>query len=126
MRVLGKELANFNIRTLTVQLGAFATSFASAVTTAKTPMPEDYRGTMADTILSSMGSGTFKLDGDHVKATQVLYEMVTGEGFGAGKEDERVMVLGRDMWPMVEGVDRKWKHMMEVFKDVAHNVYVED
>lgn len=123
MRVMGKELSTFNIRTLTVQLGGFDTSFASSVTATKTPLPEDYRGTMTETIVNSLQGAVFKLDGDHVKATQVLYEMIMGEGFGAGKEDERVIPLGRDMWETVKRVDNNWKHMMEVFGDVCNNVY---
>lgn len=123
---MGKELAPFNIRTLTAQLGGFDTNFVSAVTSTKTPYPDDYAGSVTEAIATGLLNSTFKIDGDHIKAARVLYEMVVGEGFGKGKEGERVIVLGRDMWKSVEEVDGNWKHMMGTFGEVCNNVYLEE
>jgi hypothetical protein len=126
MRVMSKELAPYNIRTLTVQLGAFDTGFAGKALTTKTPFPEDYHGSMVELVLNSLQHGSFKLDGDHQKGCQAIYEMVMGEGVGEGKEQEEVIILGRDMWALMENVMEKNKHMMDTFEGVCNNVYVDE
>lgn len=123
---MSKELQPFNVRTLNVYLGAFNTGFGASRLLTKTPFPEDYHGSTTEQIVFALEKGTFKLDGDHLKAAQVLYEMAVGEGVGEGKEWEKVIPLGRDMWAMLERVKTQNEHMMETFKEVCNNVYVED
>lgn len=122
---MSKEIAPFNIRALTVYLGGFDTNFTNSVTASKTPIPEDYKGSMTEMVTTSVQGSNYVPDGDHIKASRVLYEMVLGEGFGAGKESETVIFLGRDMWKSVERADEKWKHDLETFKEVCNNVYIE-
>lgn len=121
---MSKELAPYHIRTLTVQLGAFNTGFAGSALVTKTPFPEDYQGSMTEKVLNSLSNGALKLDGDHRKAAQAIYEMVVGEGLGEGKEEEKVMILGRDMWRCMDGVMKQNSRMMDTFEDVCNNVYV--
>lgn len=123
---MSKELAPYNIRTLTVQLGAFDTGFAGKALVTKTPFPKDYHGSMTEKVLGSLHEGTIKLDGDHVKGCQAIYEMVMGEGVGEGKEHETVMILGRDMWALMERVVNQNKHMMETFEGICNHVYVDN
>ena len=125
LKVMSRELAPFNVRTLNVLLGAFNTNFTVGLAVTKTPFPEDYKGSMAEKVIGSLDGGNFKPDGDHQKAARVLYEMVVGEGFGEVKEEETVMVLGRDMWTSMEEVFSRTKHMMDTFGDVCNNVYIE-
>jgi hypothetical protein len=58
--------------------------------------------------------GGMLLMGDKEKAARAIYEVVVGEGVG----------VGRDVLPRVELVDRL-DHMLEVFGEVAENVYVD-
>lgn len=125
MRVMTKELIPFNVRTLTVELGMFDTNFTADLKVTETPFPEDYRGSMTEKVTTSLQGTNFNPDGDHRKASKVIYEMVTGEGFGAGKENETVMILGRNMWACMEGVVAKTKHMMDTFGDICNNVYLD-
>lgn len=125
IRVLTKEVAPFNIRTLTVYLGGFDTNFTYALQVSKTPMPDDYQGTLTEKTVNSLQGSNFKPDGDHLKAAKVIYELAVGEGVGAGKEDESVVFLGRDMTRSLDDVLAKMNHQMETFREVADNVYRE-
>jgi len=124
-KVLSKEVAPFNIRVLIVSLGAFNTNMGNAVALGKNPMPEDYKGSVADTMMSVISSGEFEPDGDKEKAMKAVYEVIMGEGVGAGHEGERFLPLGRDLAARVRQLQDQFAHSMEVFGDVCNNVYRE-
>ncbi|KAF2202638.1 putative short-chain oxidoreductase [Delitschia confertaspora ATCC 74209] len=118
-RVLAKEVAPFNIRALTVVLGTFNTNMGNASVFTKTPLPEDYKGSVADQMIQFLQSGKFTalINGDKDKAMKAVYEVVVGEGSGAGKEAERFLPLGSDMIPRIKGVQEYLSHGLEVFGD---------
>ena len=122
-KVLAKEVAEFNVRVLIVSIGGFNTNFANAVTVGQNPMPDDYKGSVVDKTLNIMGSGRFEPDGDKEKAVKAIYEVVVGEGVGAGREGERFLPLGRDLAARVKQVQDWHTHSMEVFGDICNNVY---
>ncbi|CAH0058193.1 unnamed protein product [Clonostachys solani] len=125
IHVMGKELALFNVRTLTIHLGAFDTPFASnSVRTTSNPLPSDYDGSIVAKVVGSVKQ-KFTPDGDHKKATQVMYEMIMGEGYGKGKESERSMLLGRDMWACQQAAADKIMHKMNTFEAICNNVYLD-
>jgi NAD(P)-dependent dehydrogenase (short-subunit alcohol dehydrogenase family) len=120
---MARELAPFNIRILTVQLGAFDTSFVNDLAVTKTPYPDDYKGSVTQKVIDSLND--FHPDGDHKKAIQVIYDFAVGEGVGKGREQERVLVLGRDMWTSWEDATKQMLHASEISKEVCNNVYIE-
>ncbi|KAL2163800.1 hypothetical protein VTH06DRAFT_5859 [Thermothelomyces fergusii] len=122
-RVLAKEVAPFNIRVLTVQLGTFDTNIGNAAVLGRAPLPEDYRGSVADQMMQLMAGGTFRGDGDKDKAARAVYEVVVGEGVGAGREAERLLPLGRDLAARIRTVQEYYAHSVEVFGDICNNVY---
>jgi NAD(P)-dependent dehydrogenase (short-subunit alcohol dehydrogenase family) len=122
-KVLAKEIAEFNVRVLIVSLGAFNTNMVNAVATSKNPMPEDYKGSVADKTINYMVSGHFHPEGDKEKAVKAIYEVVMGEGVGAGQEGERFLPLGRDVAARVKQVQDQYSHSMEVFGHICNNVY---
>ena len=122
-KVLAKEVAEFNIRVLTVSLGSFNTNMSNAAIIGKNPLPDDYKGTIADKTMHVMDSGDFEPDGDREKAVRVIYDVVVGEGVGKGREAERFLPLGRDLAERVRQVQEGYKHSMEVFGDVCNSVY---
>lgn len=124
LRVMTKELVPYNVRTLNVHLGGFDTNFSAGLTITKTPFPDDYRGSMTEKVLTNVNN--YQPDGDHRKATQILYEMVMGEGRGHGKERETVMVLGRDMWRSQQDIFGRTKHMMDTFDEMCNSVHLEN
>lgn len=124
-RVLAKEVAPFNVRVLTVLLGAFDTGFASSRWFTKSPLPEDYEGTSPVYKFLTEGDNSFPLHGDHQKASQAIYEVVTGTGVGEGNEGERVLLLGRDMARCQKGMEKQWKQTWEVFGDICDNVQLD-
>lgn len=125
IRVLAKEVAPFNIRTLTVHLGGFDTNFTYALRVSKTPLPDDYHDTLTEKTINSLQGSNFKPDGDHLKAARAIYELAVGEGVGKGKENESVIFLGRDMSRSLDDVLAKMNHQMETFRGIADNVYLE-
>ncbi|KAF6824165.1 retinol dehydrogenase 8 [Colletotrichum plurivorum] len=127
-KVLAKEMAPFGVRVLTVQLGSFDTNMGPSVRLASKPIPEDYKGSVLEQVYQVMANSArdgFPADGDHLKAAEVIYQVVTGTGVGRGREAERVLPLGRDLAKGVDDVVAGWNRTMDVFGEVCGNVYLE-
>jgi hypothetical protein len=123
--VLAKEVASFNIRTLTVVLGTFNTSFGDNAVFGNAPLPDDYKGTVVEQMIQIMSSGRLVPNGDKDKAMKAAYEVVAGEGAGAGCEAETFLPLGSDMTVRVKKVHDDLAHALEVFGEVTSNVNVD-
>lgn len=126
-RVLAQEVAPYNIRTLTVILGAFNTDMPKASVGGEKPLPQGYEGSASELMLQFL-SGTAKVSGlaftmgDKDKAMKAVYEVVVGEGVGAGREAEPLLPLGFDMVARFKDAQESFGHAVEVFGDVATNV----
>lgn len=119
--MLAKEVAPYNIRALTVVLGTFNTNMGAAAGFGSFPLPDDYKGSMSETMISYLKSGKVPINGDKDKAMKAVYEVVTGTGAGAGKEAERFLPLGSDMTPRVKGVQEYLGHGLDVFGEAYTN-----
>jgi hypothetical protein len=106
-------------------LGAFNTNIANSSPIAQAPLPEDYKGSVAEQMMNVFKSHTFVGDGDTDKAARAIFEVTVGEGAGAGHGDERFLPMGRDMVSRVGLVRDQLAHALDVFADVAGNVYAE-
>ena len=124
-RALSKEVAPFNIRTLTVILGAFNTNMPNVAAQGKVPFPEDYKGSPTEQLIQFIESGKFVPGGDKDKAMKVVYEVVVGEGVGKGREGEKFLPLGPDMTNRVKVVQDYLAHSLEVFGEITDNVNVD-
>ncbi|KAI2467533.1 putative short-chain oxidoreductase [Annulohypoxylon bovei var. microspora] len=124
-KVLAKEIAPFGIRTLTVTLGTFNTSFCDTTIVGKAPLPDAYKGSVAEKMIQILSSGSLKPNGDKDKAMKALYDVVVGEGVGKGHEAERLLPLGQDMTVRVKTVRDYLGHALEVFGDVCNSVNLE-
>lgn len=124
-KTMAKEVAEFNVRTLTCLLGTFNTSMSTKALWGKEPIADDYKGTTADKSLQLFQAGKFEADGDTITGARAIYEVAMGEGIGAGRVGEMFLPLGRDMEARVKLVSGRLDHCWEVFGDVAMNVYVQ-
>ncbi|OJJ95669.1 hypothetical protein ASPACDRAFT_54979 [Aspergillus aculeatus ATCC 16872] len=124
-KILAKEVAPFNIRTLTVVLGTFNTNMLNSVVLGKMSLPKDYKGTVVEQVQRILVNGKLKPNGDKDKAMQALYEVVVGEGVGEGHQNEKLLPLGSDMTPRVRGVQDYLSHALEVFGSVTNSVGVD-
>ncbi|KAJ9133156.1 NAD(P)-binding protein [Pleurostoma richardsiae] len=124
-RVLAKEVAPFNVRILTVILGVFNTNLLKTAILGKLPMDDDYKSSVADETMKAMASSAMSPDGDKVKASKAICDVVLGEGVGAGHQGETILPLGRDMVSRCKLARDKLDHALQVFEDVATNVYIE-
>jgi hypothetical protein len=124
-KVLAKEVAPFNIRTLTVVLGTFNTNMPNSVVLGKTPLPDDFKGTFTEQVQQLLVGGKIKPNGNKDKAMQAVYEAVVGEGAGEGKEAEKLLPLGSDMTPRLKGVQEYLGHALDVFGSVTNGVDVD-
>ncbi|KAJ5497535.1 Short-chain oxidoreductase [Penicillium fimorum] len=124
-KILAKEIAPFNIRTLTVVLGTFNTNMPNSVVLGKTPLPEDYKGTFTEQVQGLLVSGKIKPNGDKDKAMQAVFQVVTGEGVGEGHQAEKLLPLGSDMTPRLKGVQEYLGNALEVFGSVTNSVDVD-
>jgi hypothetical protein len=127
-KVLAKELAQFNIRVLTVVLGTFNTNFGQAIDFSKKFLLEDYKGSGADRMIQFLSSGKLKPkpNGDKNKAMKAFYDVAVGEGAGVGREAERFLPLGTDMATRVKMVQDYLAHATDVFGDVTNSVGIEN
>ena len=124
-KALAKEVEAFNIRVLTVLLGTFNTGMGNATILGQNPLPEDYKGSMAERLMELMSTGKFAPNGDKDKAMKAVYEVVVGEGVGKNHEAERVLPLGRDLAARIQTVQDYFSHAMQVFGNICNNVYLE-
>jgi NAD(P)-dependent dehydrogenase (short-subunit alcohol dehydrogenase family) len=124
-KALAKEVEAFNVRVLTVLLGTFNTGMGNATVLGKNPPPEDYKGSLAETIMDMMSTGKFAPNGDKDKAMKAVYEVVAGEGVGKGHEAETALPLGQDLAARINVVQRYLSHALDVFGEVCNNVYLE-
>jgi hypothetical protein len=124
-KILAKEVAPFNIRTLTVVLGTFNTNMPTSVVLGKTLLPEDYKGTFTEQVQGLLVSGKIKPNGDKDKAMQAVYQVVAGEGVGEGHQTEKLLPLGSDMTPRLKGVQEHFGHALDVFGSVTNSVDVD-
>lgn len=88
----------------------------------ETPLPDEYKNTVAGQIMDFIAAGKLAPNGDKDKAMEAVYKLVVGEGFGAGKEKERLLPLGSDMTARMTLVQDQLAHAKEVFGDVTNGV----
>lgn len=106
-------------------LGTFNTSFGDNGGFGKVPLPDDYKGSVAETMINYLKSGKVPVNGDKNKAMKAVFDVVTGQGVGAGHEAEPLLPLGPDMIPRVQGVRDHFAHTLEVFGSVAESVAID-
>ena len=80
---------------------------------------------MSDQMIQYMKSGKVPINGDKDKAMKAVYEVVAGEGAGAGCEAERFLPLGTDMTVRVKTVQDYLAHGLEVFGHITNNVGID-
>ncbi|KAL8973929.1 MAG: hypothetical protein Q9197_001840 [Variospora fuerteventurae] len=124
-KILAKEVAAFNIRALTVVLGTFNTSMGQNAVFSQNPFPEAYKGTFAEKMIQAISSGHLPANGDKEKAMKAVYEVVVGEGAGAGHEAETFLPLGSDMDARVKGLKDSLTHSLDVFGKVTNSVNID-
>lgn len=124
-KVLAKEVAPYNIRALTVVLGTFNTNMGNAAGLGKNPLPDDYKGSVAEQMIQFISSGKLVPNGDKDKAMKAVYEVVVGEGAGFGREAERFLPLGSDMTARVKTLQEYLAQGLEVFGNVTENVQID-
>lgn len=125
-KVLAKEVAPYNIRALTVILGTFNTSFGNNAVFGKNALPEDYEGSVSETMIEYMKSGKVPVNGDKDKAMKAVYAVVVGEGVGTGHEAEQILPLGTDMRARVKLVQEQLAHSLQVFGEVTDSVIIDE
>jgi len=129
-RVLAKEIAAFNIRTLAVICGTFNTHMGgeSGPLLGSVPLPDAYKGSTVERIQTMITDRVLAAqfaNSDKDKGMKALFEVVTGDGVGKGREQEKFIPLGTDMATRVQGTRDAMAHALEVWADVTNGVGVE-
>lgn len=122
IKVLAKEVAALNIRTLTVHLGSFNTNMPTAAASGSAPLPEDYKDSIADKTIHVMQNGPFVPRGDKDKAVRQIFEVALGQGAGEGHEGEFFLPLGEEMPARIKLVRDRLDHCLAVYGDVCTSV----
>ncbi|OAA81709.1 NAD(P)-binding domain protein [Akanthomyces lecanii RCEF 1005] len=122
IKVLAKEVAEFNIRTLTVHLGSFNTNMPTAAASGSAPLPGDYKDSIADQTINVMQDGPFVPRGDKDKAVRQIFDVALGRGAGKGHEGEFFLPLGEEMPARIKLVRDRLDHCLAVYGDVCTSV----
>lgn len=122
VKVLAKEVAAFNIRTLTVHLGSFNTNMPNAAVSGTNPAPECYNGSMSSKTIHVMREGTLVARGDASKAAVQLFNVAMGQGVGAGHEGEFCLPLGEEMPARIRLAMDRLDNCLKVYGQVCNDV----
>ena len=86
-------MASFNIRLLIVFSCIFNTNVINAVVLGRNSMPGGFSGFVAEQTMHFPSSGKLVPDGDMDKAMKALYQVVSGESAGVGREVEQFLAI---------------------------------
>ncbi|KAI1468307.1 putative short-chain oxidoreductase [Daldinia caldariorum] len=120
-----QEMQDFNVRVVLLHLGAFNTPMVTKVAAISKSIYPEYKDTITEKFYTALSTGDFAIHGDHVKATQAIYDVVMGKGIGEGHEKEMILPLGRDLAERIREHRDRIDHMMEVFGEICNNVDVD-
>ena len=120
---LSKELSEFGISVLIIEPGAFRTNFLGALQTTAGGIPEHYNGTAAEKATSMMKSMNGKQPGDPEKASEKVYEIISGEG-ETGKLKGEVLryPIGQDALARIDKKSKKFLEDMALGKESEDNL----
>lgn len=118
---LARELQPFGIRVLVVEPGLFRTKFLSAFVEPAAGLSKDYIGTPVDNSLQAFRSRNGSQEGDPMKAAQRIFEVVTGTGMGAGKEDYLRLMLGPDCHARFRKKTDALQENLDQMKEISHS-----
>ncbi|KAK8003533.1 hypothetical protein PG989_003252 [Apiospora arundinis] len=124
-KTLAKEVAEFGIRVLQVYLGSFNTPMGRSTRMVEKPLDAEYENSLVSKTIDVFQQGQFQPKGDHKKAVRAIYDVMVGEGAGAGLGKEVQMMLGKDCAVRAIEVRDGLNHMMETFGRVCNNVDVD-
>lgn len=108
------EVAEFGIRVLIVEPGAFRTNFLGDTAVNYVPLSDAYNGGAAEKILQYLMNSNGKQAGDPDKAAERIFEVVTGEGMAKGKKQLLRLPLGSDA---LKNGRAKFDMLREVFDE---------
>ncbi|GAW26843.1 putative short-chain dehydrogenase reductase SDR [Rosellinia necatrix] len=119
---LAREVASFGIGVLIVNPGAFRTNFLGQLQMSETPLPDDYKDTVAGSIMQKFSDANGKQMGDPDKGIERIFEIVTGEGM-AGELKGKVLrlVIGEDAFTRMKNNNDKFVHDFMANEKIAQS-----
>lgn len=116
---LSREVEGFGIRVLIVEPGAFRTTFLTGFSKPAAGLNPAYKGTPLDVALEKFTSMDQKQAGDPVKASEIIYDVVTGTGVGVGKTGFQRLPLGPDCYQRSDSKIQRLKENLDAFREVG-------
>jgi len=123
-QALAKEVAQFNIRVLIVQPGAFTTNMMNAVVLNSRGVSPHYKNSEVGKFIGLFHAGKgpkFEAGGNVDKGCQAIFDIVTGTGKGVGKEKYLRLPLSVDCAERTMGQIRSLQETYDVFRDIWEN-----
>ena len=122
---LAEELAEFNIRVLIVQPGAFTTNMMNAVVPNQHGVSAAYREAAVGKTLKYFTSEDENIrwtaGGDVNKGSQAIFDVITGTGAGAGKKQLIRLPLSRDIAERTRAQIDSLQQSHDAFRDIWEN-----
>ena len=122
---LAEELAEFNVRVLIVQPGAFTTNMMNAVIPNQKGVSEVYREKAVGKTLAYFSSDDegvrWAAGGDVNKGAQAMYDVITGTGAGTGKEQYLRLPLSQDVAERTRKQINSLQQSHDAFQEIWQN-----
>jgi hypothetical protein len=128
-QVLAKEVAQFNIRVLIAQPGAFTTNMMNAVVLNSQGVSPPYKDSEVGKFIGLFRAGDgprFEAGGDVEKGCQAIFDVVTGTGKGVGMEKYLRLPLSADCAERTRGQIRSLQETHDVFRNIWENTGHDD
>jgi hypothetical protein len=120
-QALAKEVAQFNIRILIAQPGAFTTNMMNAVVLNSKGVSPYYKNSEVGKFIGLFVDGDapkFEAGGDVEKGCQAIFDVVTGTGKGVGMEKYLRLPLSADCAERTRGQIRSLQETHDIFRPI--------
>ncbi|KAF3066627.1 Retinol dehydrogenase 8 [Trichoderma lentiforme] len=124
---LANELAQFSIRIIIAEPGAYRTNFLETLTFPEASIGA-YSGTPAGKMMELTKDMKNRKLGNVDKAASVLLDVILGSGVAADETIQKCLrvPLGQDCWPLAKKEAEAWVKELEVIEAISMSVGVEE
>lgn len=93
---LAMEVAEFNIRAVLIEPGAYRTNFLTDTSSSKVQLPKGYEGTVTEQATQGLAKANWNQPGDPAKAAARMVDIITLSGDAKGLDKSWRVPLGDD------------------------------
>lgn len=112
-------MQDFNIRILSVNPATFDTGMTGALKFQAAPLAKDYEDKPVGKMLAGMQANAIPPKGDTAKGVRAIYDVVMGQGAGAGHLDQDTLPLGGATHQFMTAKIGRMQQTLDVFGELC-------